>query len=155
MTIQIQIHLRRTITIRLTPTALRWWEWVKIAGLAGLIALAISLVADHAPSPAVVAVLLHVAADFTCQSPETAKRKGQRGRHLLIHALSAGGFPLAVAGLMTGDPVAVLAWVGGGIASHYGVDWTRKFGLPQVALGVILDQVCHLAVILALTTWVV
>ena len=72
------------------------------------------------------------------------------GRHLLVHALAAGGLPLAVAGLGTGNPVAVVTWTAVGAASHYAVDWTHKFGLQQVALAVVLDQACHLLTILVL-----
>jgi hypothetical protein len=131
--------------------ALRWWEWVKIVGAAGVVVLVILLVSGHTPPPVVVAVLLHIFADFTCQSSETAARKEERGRHLLVHALVAGGVPLAVAGLMTGNPATALTWVSVGVVSHYAVDWTRKFGLRQAALGVILDQACHLATIVVLT----
>jgi hypothetical protein len=98
----------------------------------------------------VVALVLHIAADFTLQSAETARGKGERGRHLLVHALAAGGFPLAVAGLVTGQPATVIAWATAGAASHYAVDWTRKFGLRQLWPGVILDQAGHLLIILVL-----
>jgi hypothetical protein len=97
-----------------------------------------------------VALTLHVAADFTFQSPETALRKAECRRHLLVHALAAGGLPLAVAGLLTGNPLAVVTWMVAGAISHYLVDWTRKFGLRQGALAVILDQACHLLTILVL-----
>jgi hypothetical protein len=129
---------------------LEWWNWVKISGAAGLIALLILLIAGRIPHPAVAALTLHVAADFTFQSPETALRKGECRRHLLVHALAAGGLPLAVAGLLTGNPLAVVTWMVAGAISHYVVDWTRKFGLRQVALATILDQACHLLTILVL-----
>jgi hypothetical protein len=105
----------------------------------------------YVPHPAAAAVLVHVAADFTCQSTETAANKGERGRHLLVHACVAGGLPLAIAGLVAGNPVAVLTWMAVGIVGHYAVDWTRKFGLRSVVLGAILDQASHLSVILTLT----
>jgi hypothetical protein len=107
-------------------------------------------VAGYVPHPAAVALLLHVAADFTFQSPQTVLRKEERGRHLLVHALTAGGLPLAVAGLMTGNPVAVVTWSSVGALSHYFVDWTRKFGLRQAALAAGSDQACHLLTILIL-----
>ncbi len=129
---------------------LEWWEWVEILGAAGLVALLILLITGRIPHPAVVALTLHVAADFTFQSPETALRKGECRRHLPVHALAAGGLPLAVAGLLTQNPLAVVTWTVAGAISHYVVDWTRKFGLRQVALAVTLDQACHLLTILVL-----
>jgi hypothetical protein len=133
-----------------SPSLLRWWEWGKIIGAAGLTVLAILIAAGCVPHPAVVAMLLHVAADFTFQSPETALRKRERGRHLLVHALVAGGLPLAVAGLVAGNPRAVVIWTVVGVTSHYAVDWTRRFGLGQTALPIVLDQACHLLTILIL-----
>jgi hypothetical protein len=141
----------RTSAVRSPFATLRWWEWVKIVGAAGVVILVIALVSGHTPPPVVVAVLLHIFADFTCQSSETAAHKEERGRHLLVHALAAGGIPLAVAGLITGNPATALTWISVSVVSHYAVDWTRKFGLRQAALGVILDQACHLATIVALT----
>jgi hypothetical protein len=140
----------QTLTRLRSPSLLQWWEWAQVMGAAGLVALAILLMTDYVPHLAAVAVLLHVAADFTFQSSETALRKGERGRHLLVHALAAGGLPLAFAGLVTGNAVAVVTWTAVGVASHYAVDWTRKFGLRQMALAVVLDQACHLLTILVL-----
>jgi hypothetical protein len=37
-----------------------------------------------------------------------------------------------------------------GAISHYVVDWTRNFGLQQVALAIALDQTCHVLTILVL-----
>lgn len=137
------------------PLSLReWWEWVEILGAAGLVGLLVLLLAGRIPHPALVALTIHVATDFTFQSPETALRKGECRRHLLVHALAAGGLPLAVAGLLTGNPAAVLIWATVGVASHYAVDWTRKFGLRQVALAASSDQACHLLTILALVLMV-
>lgn len=127
-----------------------YWKCGKIVGGVGLVVLLILLVTDRVPHPAVVAVLLHVAGDFTLQSPETALRKHERGRHLLVHALASGGLPLAVAGLLTGNLVNTLIWTAIGAASHYVVDWTRRFGMEGTSLGVVLDQVCHLLIILTL-----
>ena len=125
-------------------------EMDKILGGAGLVALLILLIAGRIPYPAVVALILHVAADCTFQSPETALRKEECRRHLLVHALAAGGLPLAVAGLLTGDPLAVVTWIVTGVISHYVVDWARKSGLRQVAVATTLDQACHLLTSLVL-----
>lgn len=130
-----------------TPT---YWQCGKTVGVVGLVVLAIFLVAGHVPHPAVMVVLLHIAADFTLQSPETALCKHKRGRHLLVHALVAGGLPLAITGLVTRNPATVLIWTVIGVVSHYAVDWTRRFGLRDTPLGVVLDQVAHLAIILTL-----
>lgn len=130
---------------------LRWWEWGSILGVAGIFSLMIFLAVGYIPHPIVVAVLLHIAADFTCQSAETSERKGERGRHLLLHALAAGGFPLAVASLVIGDPIITIAWAIAGVIGHYAVDWTRKFGVRPIGLGAVLDQLAHLAVILGVT----
>jgi hypothetical protein len=139
-----------TLTRLQSPSRLRWWEWGKIVGLIGLVALAVLFVTGGTPHPAVVAVLLHIALDLTLQSTETCLRKGDRGRHLLVHALVSGGLPLAIAGLVAGNPVAALTWAVAGALSHYAVDWTRKFGLRHRALGCTLDQACHLLTILVL-----
>lgn len=135
----------------IAPSRLEWWEWGYVAGAAGLVGLGVSAFAGYIPPPLVVALVLHVAADFFLQSGETARLKGERGRHLAVHALVAGGLPLALAGLAAGSPTAVLAWAACGAAGHYLVDWTRKFGLRRLALGVCLDQACHLALLLMLT----
>lgn len=148
-TLARQMPIPTLIRLR-SPSLLQWWEWGQVLGTAGLVALATLLMAGYVLHPAAVAVLLHVAADFAFQSTETALRKGERGRHLLVHALVAGGLPLAVAGLVTGYPVAVVTWAAAGAASHYALDWTRKFGLRQVAAGVVLAQACHLLTILVL-----
>jgi hypothetical protein len=132
------------------PSLLRWWEWGKLIGAVGLVALVVSLAAGYTPHAAVVAVILHFAVDFTFQSPEMALRKVERGRHLLLHALVAGGLPLVVAGLLTGNPATALVWMVTGVVSHYAVDWTRRFGVRHVGLAVVLDQACHLLTILVL-----
>ncbi len=141
----------QTIVKPRIPSHLQWWKWGDILGGVGVCILALLLTLDRVLHPALVAVLLHIAADFTCQSPETAVKKSERGRHLLFHALAAGGLPLAIAGLVTGNLVLVIIWGIVGAGSHYFIDWTRKFGLRSVALGVCLDQGSHLMVILALT----
>lgn len=131
-----------------SPLRLQWWGWAKLLGAVGLVPLTIMILAGHFPHPGVVAIVLHLAADFTFQSPQTALRKEERGHHLLVHALVAGGLPLAVEGLVIANPAAILAWTALGVASHYAVDWTRKFGLRQTTLAVILDQACHVVTIL-------
>jgi hypothetical protein len=133
-----------------SPTRLQWWEWGKILGAAGLLGLGASVVASYVPPPVLVAVLVHVAVDFTFQSAETVARKGERGRHLLVHGAIAGGLPLALAKLAAGDLPAVLISSVIAAACHVAVDGTRKFGLRSLPLAVGLDQACHLAVILAL-----
>ena len=133
-----------------SPSRLRWWEWGKIVGIIGLVALAILFVTGGTPHPAVVVVLLHIALDFTLQSPETCLRKGERGRCLLVHALAAGGLPPAVMSIVAGDPAAVLTWAVAGALSHYAVDWTHKFGLRQEVLAAFIDQACHLLTVLVL-----
>jgi hypothetical protein len=143
------MSIRTLIRLR-PPSLLEWWEWGKIIGAAGLVALAIITIAGYIPHPVLVALTLHVAADFTFQSPETALRKPESRRLLLIHALGAGGLPLAAAGLVAGNSLAVLIWTAAGVLCHYAVDWTRKFGLRQTALAVGLDQTCHVLTILIL-----
>jgi hypothetical protein len=68
----------------------------------------------------------------------------------LVHVLSAGALPLAVAALVTGRPLATITWSVAGAASHCAVDWTPKFGLQNQTLGATLDQTCHVLTIVAL-----
>ena len=128
-----------------SPTSLQWWEWFRLAGTLAIVSLLVTLICGVVPSPFVVAVVLHVTLDFTVQSDEVALRKGERGKHLLLHALAAGGLPMAISGLFVG-PAAVLTGTAAGIISHYAVDWTRKFGLRCWWEGVAADQLCHLIV---------
>jgi uncharacterized protein DUF3307 len=132
------------------PSRVPWWRWVEIGGACGLIALMVLFAIGRSPHPLAIAALLHIAADFTFQSSETALLKAKRDHHLLVHALAAGGLPLAVAGLVAGSPISVIVWAALGAASHYAVDWTRKFGARRLALGIVLDQSCHVATILIL-----
>ncbi|MBN1977206.1 MAG: DUF3307 domain-containing protein [Anaerolineae bacterium] len=138
-------------TLVTAPMRLRWWEWCKIAGGAGLIVTVASVLAGLDLPAAVVAVLLHFAADYTFQSAETAARKDKAGWHLLVHALTAGALPLAIAGLVAGDLPGVLLGVAVGSVSHWLIDVTGKYGLGCTVAGVFLDQVSHLAVILIVT----
>ncbi len=101
------ISIQTLIRLR-SPSLLEWWEWDKIIGAVGLLALAIIIIAGYIPHPVLVALTLHVATDFTFQSPETALRKRESRPFLLIHALAAGGLPLAAAGLTAGNSLAVL-----------------------------------------------
>jgi len=136
---------------RQDPTVLKrlqWWEYFHLVGAGALVALlAALLVADV--SPFVVAVALHLACDFTFQSTDTALHKGERGRHLVVHALCAGALPHLLAGLTLSASTG-LVWASVGFLAHYGVDFTRKFGVKHIAVGAALDQAAHLATILAL-----
>jgi hypothetical protein len=140
----------RTLGRLCSRARLLWWEWGKVVGGLGLVGLAVLLATGYAPPPVVAAIVLHFVIDFTLQSEETALHKVDRGRHLLIHSLIAGGIPLAVAGLMTESPLTALLWVTAGVISHYAVDWTRRFGFQQVTLAAISDQAGHLLSILLL-----
>ncbi|MCX7682964.1 MAG: DUF3307 domain-containing protein [Anaerolineae bacterium] len=133
------------------PLTLRWWEWGKILGFLGLVWLGGSLLLGHIPSPVVIALVLHFAIDFTLQSPKMALRKIERGPYLVMHALIAGGLPLIIAGLLAGKPLLALIWMVVGAATHWAVDWTRRFGIRSPLLAAFADQICHLAVILLLT----
>ena len=132
------------------PSRVPWWTWVENAGATGLVILAVLLLAGRALHPLAIGALLHVAADFTFQSHETSVQKAKRGRHLLVHALAAGGLPLAIAAFLARSPTAVVTWTAFGVVSHYAVDWTRKFGVRRVGLSVLLDQACHVLTILVL-----
>lgn len=133
------------------PRTLRWWEWGKILGFLGLVWLLTAILLGYIPSPAIMALVLHFAIDFTLQSPKMAMRKVERGPFLVMHALIAGGLPLIIPGLMTGNPLTALIWMAIGAASHWAVDWTRRFGIRNPLLAALADQICHLAVILLLT----
>ena len=139
-----------TLTRLQSPASLVWWEWGTVLGIASIVVLAILAIVGCTPHPLAVAMLLHITADFTCQTAETALWKEESDRHLLVHALVAGGLPLIAAGLVTANPVVTVTWATIGAFSHYAVDWTHKFGLRQVAPGIILDQACHLLTILIL-----
>ena len=41
-----------------------------------------------------------------------------------------------------------IVWAVAGAAGHYAVDWTHKFNMRSVSLGVVLDQAGHLVMIL-------
>ena len=129
------------------PTTVAWWEWGKLIGGVALVAL---LLTGCQVSPIIAGVVLHVACDFTFQSGVTAARKGDRGRHLVCHAIIAGGLPGIITGLMAGGVLGALVGFVAGVSSHYCVDYTRKFGVDNVALGAALDQAVHIAVLLVL-----
>lgn len=130
------------------PTSLEWWAYPSLAGMLGLAAVLGGLLAGGELSGWIVGLALHTVLDFTLQSDWIAMNKNDRGKALLFHAIIAGGLPGAMKGLMTGGLVGCLVGVVIGIASHYAIDYTRKFNCESVALGVILDQVAHLAILL-------
>jgi len=133
-----------------SPLRILWWEWGKLVGAVGLIVLGILLIVKQQPPAVVVAIILHFTIDFTFQTEETARRKVERGRHLVFHSLIAGGLPMIMAGIVAGDPVKALIWMAAGVVGHYLVDWTRRFGLRSVFWAVLADQVAHLAIIFGL-----
>jgi hypothetical protein len=136
---------------RQDPTVLKrlqWWEWFHLAGAVALVGLLAALLVTDVPA-LIVAVALHLACDFTFQSSETAIHKGERGRHLVVHALCAGALPHLLAGL-TVNASTGLIWGVIGFLAHYAIDFSRKFGVKSVALGATLDQAAHVLTILAL-----
>ncbi len=133
-----------------SPSSLQWWEWGKVLGIVNFIIVAILSMANCTLHPLVLAMLLHITADFSCQSSETSLRKGKSKRHLLVHALVGGGLPIVAVGLTMVNPVALVTRTVISVVVHYVVDRTQKFGLGQTALGIILDQACHLLTILIL-----
>ena len=150
MTIRVRFPARSvTVTVR-RPV---WWEWVKLAGALGLLGLTTWLIPafPNLPHPVVFAVVLHLATDFTAQSTEVGLHKYEQPRLLIAHSLTSG-FPLAVAGLASGELTNVLTWTVINIVTHWLIDKTEKFGLGGNNLwGAVLDQLAHLAVILLLT----
>ena len=138
------------------PAELAWWEWAKLAGAVGILVLGLMMtLLARIPSPVALALLLHLFCDFTAQSGETAANKGRSRRHLWAHALAAGGLPMAIAGVSTGSPWPVLVWPVLAAIAHAGIDATRKFGLGPTALGVVMDQLAHVATVVAVVglTW--
>jgi hypothetical protein len=132
------------------PSDLLWWEWAKVAGATGVLILGLAMASGWIPSPVVLGILLHTFCDFTAQSGVVAEHKGHSRRLLWVHAIVAGGFPLAIAGLSTGSAWPVLVWPVLAAGAHAAVDGTRKFGLGPSALGVILDQAAHAATIVVI-----
>ena len=131
--------------------SLAWWQWIELLGAISFVVLLIAFVCGVKVPSFVIGLILHIAMDFTFQSSETAGRKGERGRHLAVHALIAGG----LVGLLTGLSVSLWAGIGGliiGGLSHYGIDYSRKFGLANWKLGLALDQVLHLGAIAIITS---
>jgi nucleotide-binding universal stress UspA family protein len=133
----------QTLTRLRSPSLLQWWEWAQVMGVAGLVALAILLMAGYVPHLAAVAVLLHVAADFSFQSSETALRKGESGRHLLAeqalpHAIAqAEGFGAELILLRVVEPIAptdvlVVPKVAAMRAEERTKAWTQEY-LERVA----------------------
>ncbi len=133
-----------------SPASLQWWEWGKVIGIANFIIVAVLSMANCTLHPLALAMLLHITADFSCQSAETSMRKGKSEHHLLVHALVGGGLPMIAVGLATANPVALVTRTATSVVIHYVVDRTQKFGLGQATLGIILDQACHVLTILIL-----
>ena len=133
-------------------SGLEWWEWVEMAGGIALMSLLILLLSGISVPAVVAGLVLHLACDFLLQSEETSDKKRERGRHLAVHALIAGGLPGIVTGLMVAAAPGAVIGFSVGVVSHYAIDWSRKFGISDVAIGVILDQAAHVAVLLILVT---
>lgn len=57
------------------PQHLAWWEWCKIAGAAGLIATAASVLAGLDLPAAAVAALLHLAADYVSKRGDSGPQE--------------------------------------------------------------------------------
>lgn len=129
--------------------SLAWWQWAKLVGAIGLVVLLIALATGCNVPSLIIGLVAHLACDFTFQSGETAGRKGERKRHLVVHSVIAGG----LVGLLTGLSVGLRAGIGGlaiGIITHYGIDYTRKFEnlvVENWKLAVALDQLAHLVAI--------
>jgi hypothetical protein len=122
-----------------------WWQWGKLHGKLNVVLLPLcALTGLH---PVIGALLIHFTVDFTAQSTETAIHKGDRGWHLLVHAIYAGGLPLAIAGLLYGNPALALVGSAVGALSHWLIDYTRKFGVENELLGAALDQMAHAVII--------
>lgn len=133
--------------------SLAWWQWLKLLGAISLVVLVVALVTGCNVPSLMIGLTLHLACDFTFQSSETAGRKGERGRHLIVHSLIAGG----LVGTLTGLSVSPWAGMEGlviGMLSHYGIDYSRKFEslVPNWKLGVALDQAVHIGAIVIITT---
>jgi hypothetical protein len=138
------------IAIAIRNKSLQWWQWAKLIGAVSLVGLLVAFVSGISVPSFAIGLIMHLSCDFAFQSSETAGRKGERGRHLVVHSLIAGG----LVGLLTGLSVSLWAGIGGmiiGTMSHYGIDYSRKFGLANWKLGVALDQLAHLGAILAIT----
>ena len=123
---------------------MRWYNYPSLAGI--LLAATLPWLPQRYAS-LVVAVILHLLLDFTLQL-QWATTKATNRRALLVHSLVAGFLPIAGLGLAAGNPG--LALVGGlvGFAVHLAIDSRDKFGLPRWP-GLVVDQVAHLAVIVA------
>lgn len=130
------------------PISLQWWEYFKLVGIVALAAVLGGLLAGAELDGRVVGLAFHTVLDFTLQSNWVAANKGNRGKALLFHAIIAGGLPGAIKGMMSGGLVGCLIGVVLGTTSHYAIDYTRKFNCKSVAMGIVLDQVAHLAVLL-------
>ncbi len=121
--------------------------WFHYPSLTGILLAAMLPALPRQYAPLVVAVVLHLLLDFTLQT-QWATTKATDRRALLVHSLVAGFLPLAGLGLAAGDPGLALAGGLAGFASHLVIDGCDKFGLPRWP-GLVVDQACHLAVIVA------
>ena len=136
--------MSQSLSLVFAPSRLQWWQWGKLFGAVGLVALLCWMAASGAlPHPLVLGVVAHLACDFSLQSDWVAGEKSKRGKALLYHALIAGGLPGALVGLYAG-PVGCLSAIVIGVVSHYAIDYTCKFGCKSVAVGATLDQVAHI-----------
>lgn len=114
-----------------------WWIWPKLLGL-----VAVAFIAAWPGAPMILgAVALHVVGDYTFL-PHSMFKARERGSllALLIHSIIAGGLPGIMAGGWGGFAFCAL--------SHFAIDSTHKFGRRD-GLGVVLDQFCHVVVIVA------
>jgi len=127
------------------PTSLQWWAYPKLLGAALLVLLLAAMSLGVAVHPLLVGVVLHLVLDFTLQSDWVAAEKAKRGKALFIHSVIAGGIPAGVMGLMSGSLERVLLAVVVGVASHYAIDYTKKFGLRRWQHAICADQVAHFA----------
>lgn len=130
------------------PSTLEWWQWGKVHGALNIVALCAMLYVGVAVPPVVVAVLLHFFVDYTAQSTQVAMYKSDRGIELVVHAL-ANGLQGALAGMLISPEVALVGAVVC-VATHYSIDYTRKFGVKSVVLSAALDQAAHMLVYIVL-----
>jgi len=127
---------------------LLWWEWPKLLGGISAIVLLAALIVRANVSVFIVSICLHVVLDFTLQSDWVNANKHNGGEALVIHSIIAGGIPGSIVGLMTGGPVGSLIGTVVGIASHYIIDSTNKFGIADWRPAICADQLAHFVVLL-------
>lgn len=130
------------------PASLEWWEHGKLLGMVALGAVFGGMLAGAKLDGWVVGLAFHTVLDFTLQSNWVAANKGNRGKALLFHAIIAGGLPGAIKGMMSGGLVGCLIGVVLGTTSHYAIDWSRKYGIKDLRIAIVTDQLSHLVVLL-------